>query len=102
MTTSDDDIREIARLIYNAIFDDQSSVEIAGVPYEIERTSKSKVRLVEYEGLTYIEQNPHKSSQWAKEAQEGHRILWVMQGRRYLFRIRDGNLLDLRKKKTAL
>lgn len=98
MSESREEVEEIARIIYEAIFNDESSVEIDGETYQIEKTSKSKVRLLEYEGLTYIEQNPHKSSQWAKEAREGHKILWVMQGRRYLFRIRDGSFLDLRKK----
>ena len=98
MSESREEVEEIARIIYEAVFSDKSSVEIDGVTYQIEKTLKSKVRLLEHEGFTYIEQNPHKSSQWAKEAREGHKILWVMQGRRYLFRIRDGSFLDLRKK----
>jgi hypothetical protein len=97
-----DDIRNIeriARVIYDAIFQNKSAAEIDGIMYAIVKTSKSKVRLIEYDGLTYIEQNPHKSSRWAEEAREGHRILWVMQGRRYLARIRDERFLDLRKSK---
>ena len=93
-----EEIEKVAHAVYDAIFQDQSSVVINGVEYAIKKTSKSKVRLVQYEGLTYIEQNPHKSSRWAKEAQAGHKILWVMKGRQYLFRIRDGTFLDLRKK----
>jgi hypothetical protein len=90
-------IERVARIVYDAIFHDNSAVEIDGAMHTIKKTSKSKVRLVEYDGFTYIEQNPYKSSQWAKEAQEGHQIMWVMQGRRYLARIRDGKFLDLRK-----
>jgi len=98
MSDEIDKVEEVARLVYDAIFQDMSSVEIGGEECPIKKTSKSKVKLVEYGGFTYIEQNPHKSSQWAKEAQEGHQIMWVMQGRRYLARIRDGKFLDLRKK----
>jgi hypothetical protein len=98
---SDDikDIERIAHIVYDAIFQNQSVAEIDGIVYPIVKTSKSKIRLIEYDGLSYIEQNPHKSSRWAEEAREGHRILWVMQGRRYLARIRDEKFLDLRKSK---
>jgi hypothetical protein len=99
MSDKTKEVEEVARLVYDAIFQDRASAEIDGEECQIKKTSKSKVRLVEYDGLTYIEQNPHKSSQWAKEAQEGHQILWVMRGRQYLARIRDGKFLDLRKKR---
>jgi hypothetical protein len=98
MSDEIEEVEEVARLVYEAIFQDMPSVEIGGEEYPIKKTSKSKVRLVEYDSFTYIEQNPHKSSQWAKEAQEGHQIMWVMRGRQYLARIRDGKFLDLRKK----
>ncbi|MFW9926538.1 MAG: hypothetical protein ACFFDM_07230 [Candidatus Thorarchaeota archaeon] len=93
-----DEIEEIALLIYAAIFQGEPSVEVDGLEYQIEKTSKSKVRLVKYNDLTFIEQNPFKSSQWGKEAQEGHQIMWVMKGRQYLARVRDGKFLDLKKK----
>ncbi|MFW9871452.1 MAG: hypothetical protein ACFFEL_17625 [Candidatus Thorarchaeota archaeon] len=70
-----EEIQKIAMLIYDAIFEDKSSVEIEGEKYRIETTLKSKVRLVKYGGLTFIEQNPFKSSQWGKEAREGHQIM---------------------------
>jgi hypothetical protein len=99
MSDKTKEVEEVARLVYDAIFQDRATAKIDGEECQIKKTSKSKVRLVEYDGLTYIEQNPHKSSQWAKEAQEGHQILWVMRGRQYLARIRDGKFLDLRKKR---
>ena len=93
-----DEVEEIAYNVYEAIFSNRTSVEIDGEVYPIEKTSKNKVRLIRHDNLTYIEQNPNKSSHWAKEARSGHKILWVMRNRRYLFRIMDGNFLDLRKK----
>lgn len=98
MNNENEEMEQIARIVYDAIFNNRPTVEINGMEHDIEKTSKSKVRLVEHDGFTYIEQNPHKSSQWAKEAQAGHQIMWIMQGRRYLARIRDGKFLDLRKK----
>jgi hypothetical protein len=96
--SEEEDIEKIAHIIYDAIFQDNPSVDIDGEIHMVEKTSKSKVRLVKYGGLSFIEQNPFKSSQWAKEAQEGHQIMWVIRGRQYLARIRDGKYLDLRKK----
>jgi hypothetical protein len=91
------EIEKIAQTIYDAIFQDESSVEIDGEEYQIQKTSKSKVRLVKYSDLTFIEQNPFTSSRWAREAQSGHQIMWVMRERQYLARIRDGKFLDLKK-----
>ena len=93
-----EEIERLARIIYEAIFLDQDFVEIDGESHFIEITSKSKVKLVSIGGYTFIEQNPKKDSRWAKEAREGHQIMWVMKGRRYLARMRDGKFLDLKKK----
>ena len=92
-----DSLEEVALKVYDAIFQDESSVDIDGKEYQIQKTSKSKVRLVKYGDLTFIEQNPFKSSRWAREAQSGHQIRWVMRERQYLARIRDGKFLDLKK-----
>ena len=93
-----DSIEEVAQKIYDAIFDGLDAVELEGDLLPIKKTSKSKVNLVEKDGFTYIEQNPHKSSRWAKLAQEGHQIMWVMRGRQYLAQIKDGKFLNLKRK----
>ena len=89
----------VAITVYSAIFDGSDTVEIDGNVYPIKQTSKSKVKLVERGGYTYIEQNPHKDSKLAKLAQDGHQIMWVMQGRRYLAQVKDGKFLNLKRKK---
>ena len=91
-------LEEIASRIYDAIFDGLDVVDIEGEMIPINQTSRSKVKLVEHEGYTYIEQNPHKDSRWAKLAKEGHQIMWVMQGRRYLAQVKDGKFLNLKRK----
>ncbi|MHA1904207.1 MAG: hypothetical protein ACXADL_08130 [Candidatus Thorarchaeota archaeon] len=94
-----DKLEGVATTVYEAIFEGLDSVEIDGNVYPIKQTSKSKVRLVERGGYTYIEQNPHKDSNWAKLARAGHKIMWVMQGRRYLAQMKDGKFLNLKRKK---
>ena len=93
-----DKLKDVAIAVFDALFSDSDTVEIDDNVYPIKQTSKSKVRLVERGGYTYIEQNPHKDSKWAKQAQEGHQIMWVMQGRRYLAQVKDGKFLNLKRK----
>ena len=64
--------------------------------YEMGRTSASKLRKFSIKGLTFLEQNPKKDSQWAQKAREGHQIMWVMKGRQYLARVMDGKYLKLK------
>lgn len=91
-------LRNVALKVFNAIFEGLSSVEIDGVIYPIRETSRSKLRYVNIEGNSFIEQNPDKASRWAKLAQEGHKIMWVLKGKRYLARVKDGIFLDLKRK----
>jgi hypothetical protein len=92
-----EDLRDTALEVYTAIFENQGSVELEGVTYFIEKTSKSKLRSVEIDDLTFIEQNPNKDSKWAQLAREGSQIMWVMKGRQYIARVMDGKFLDLRR-----
>ncbi len=89
--------KERALKVYHAIFNCQETVEIDGLDYNIGSTSRTKLRGCTIEGLFYIEQNPKKASEWAKKAREGHKIMWVLKGRRYLARVMDGDYLDLKR-----
>ncbi|HEX7996972.1 MAG TPA: hypothetical protein VF528_01045 [Pyrinomonadaceae bacterium] len=62
------------------------------------------VRRFQRSGLRYvtlpddailIEQNPLKSSKWAKLARDGRRIAWVMREGEYLARVVDGEVTKL-------
>ena len=83
--------------IYNAIFEDKKSVEIEEIEYDIKKFS-SGIKYVDLFGYRYIEQNRNKKSEWGKKAREGHKIMWIIKGRRYLARIMDGEFTDLKKK----
>lgn len=98
MSDNTEEIERVSRIVFDGIFNGEQSVEIDGNIYPIEMTSRAHVKYVTYQGYRFIEQNPKKSSQWAKKAQEGHHIMWIMEGRRYLARMMDGKFLDLRKK----
>ena len=82
--------------IYNAIFEGKKTVEIEGIDYPINEFS-SNIRYVDLFGYRYIEQNRNKKSEWGKKAREGHKIMWIIKGRRYMVRIMDGEYTDLKK-----
>ncbi len=92
------DLREVSLEAYEAMFGGRDSVEVEGLSYLIERTPRAKLRRVRIGEHTFLEQNPEKSSRWAEMAREGHLIMWVLQGRRYLAQVRDGEFHDFRKK----
>ena len=94
-----ENLREKALKAYEALFNDQGTVDIDGKVYQLEYTSIQELRKFRIEGYNFIEQNPEKSSRWAEMAREGHQIMWVMKGRGYLAQVRDGEFYDFRKQK---
>lgn len=91
-----ENLEEKSRKIYTAIFDNKKHVEIDDVEYPIKKFS-SGIKYVDLFGYRYIEQNRNKKSEWAKKAREGHKIMWIIKGRRYLARIMDDIYTDLKK-----
>ncbi len=62
----------------------------------VQRFQRSNLRYVKLpEDAILIEQNPQKKSEWAKLAQQGHRIAWVMRDGEYLARVVDGEVTML-------
>ena len=93
-----ENMKEKALKAYEALFSNQESVLIDGVEYLMERTPSANLRFYRIEGYSFLEQNPKKSSHWAKLARQGSLIMWVMKGRRYLGQVKDGEFHDFRKK----
>ena len=91
-----ENLKENGLKIYNAIFERKKSVEIDEIEYEIKKFS-SGVKYVDLFGYRYIEQNRNKKSEWGKKAREGHKIMWIIKGRRYIAQILDGQYKDLKK-----
>jgi hypothetical protein len=96
------DIETVALLIYEAIFNNQESVEIEFNRYPfnrsiaIEKTRATKMRFVKLGGYTFMEQNPFNITPWGKETEEGHQTLWVMKGKKYIARVRDGKWQEIK------
>lgn len=88
------DLKENGLEIFNAIFNKEKSVIIDNIAYPINKFS-SGIKYVDLLGHRYIEQNRRKKSEWGKKAREGHNIMWIIKGRRYLARIIDGVYTDL-------
>ena len=93
-----ENLQEKALTAYNGIFNNLETIELDGYTYPKDYTSRTGLRLFKIEGYSYLEQNPETGSKWAKMAREGHQIMWVLKGRRYLAQVRDGVFYDFRKK----
>jgi len=91
-----ENLKENGLKIYKAIFGSKKKVEIDEIDYSIEKFS-SGIKYVDLFGYRFIEQNRNKKSEWGKKAREGHNIMWIIKGRRYLVRIMDDEYTDLKK-----
>ena len=94
-----EDLKEKGLKVYNAIFQGEKSVELDEIQYSIKKFS-SGIKYVDLFGYRFIEQNKNKKSEWGKKAREGHKIMWIIKGRRYLSQILDGKYSDLKKKSS--
>ena len=92
-----ENLKEKGLKIYNAIFQGEKSVELDEIQYQIKRFS-SGIKYVDLFGYRFIEQNKNKKSEWGKKAREGHKIMWIIKGRRYLSQILDGEYSELKEK----
>jgi len=91
-----EELKENGLKIFEAIFEHKKVVLIDDIEYQIKKFS-SGVRYVDLFGYRYIEQNRNKKSEWGKKAREGHKIMWIIKGRRYIAQILDGQYKDLKK-----
>lgn len=91
-----ENLKEKGLKIFEAIFENKKSVEIDDIEYPIKKFSGG-IKYIDLFGYRFIEQNRHKKSEWGKKAREGHKIMWIIKGRRYMVRIMDGEYIDLKK-----
>jgi hypothetical protein len=62
----------------------------------VKKFARSGVRYVDLpEGAILVEQNPQKRSEWARLAERGHKIAWVLRDGEYLARVVDGEVTML-------
>ena len=84
------EIPEIALIVAEELFKDQKSIAIGKDIYEIKILSKTGLHAADIGDCRFIEQNQAKSSQWARMAREGSKIVWVFRKGKYYARVVDG------------
>ena len=79
-----------------ALVEDSRTVTLESGSYPVRRTSRSKLREVdfEFEGQRWrgLEQNPKTSSRWAQLAREGKKVMQFLSDRRYVANVVDGKV----------
>lgn len=83
--------------IWQQVFaENAKTVTLDDVSYPIRRTSRSKLREVDFKfGVTTfrgVEQNPSTNSRWAKLAREGKKVMQILVDRRYVAVVADGKV----------
>ena len=92
------DVSKIAVPIAEGIFSAKNTIQIEGESYKVKIFTKSGLRYVDVGEYRLVEQNPQKSSKWAKMAREGKKIVWIFKGRKYVARVIDGKFTWLGSK----
>ena len=80
------------RQIYQAICNRQKYWAFDGKKHQVGWFRNKNLYYVDHNGKRYVEQNPASSSVYAKRAQEGVKIVWVirLEDNKYLGRIEKG------------
>ena len=83
-----------------AMADEPKSVTLQGKRFPVRRTSRSRLREVDFafEGhkLRGLEQNPKTASRWAQLARKGKKVMQFLEERRYIAVVVDGKVLFFR------
>jgi hypothetical protein len=79
-----------------ALVDDAKSVALENRSFPVRRTSRSRLREVDFqfEGhqLRGLEQNLETASRWAQFARRGKKVMQLLQQRRYIAVVVDGKV----------
>jgi hypothetical protein len=83
--------------VWQQVFvENAKSVTLDGVSFPIRRTSRSKLREVDFKfgdtALRGVEQNASTNSRWAKFAREGKKVMQFLADGRYVAVVVDGRV----------
>jgi hypothetical protein len=83
--------------VWQQVFaENAKTVSLDGVTYPIRRTSRSKLREVDFRfgdtALRGVEQNASTNSRWAKLAREGKKVMQFLVDGRYVAVVVDGKV----------
>jgi hypothetical protein len=78
------------------LVDEVSTVNIGGQKFRVRKTSHSKLREVDFEcegqKLRGLEQNPNTTSNWAKLARQGKKVMQFLRDGKYVANVVDGKV----------
>jgi hypothetical protein len=79
-----------------ALVNDAKTVELGTERYAVRRTSKRKLREVDFvfdgQQIRGLEQNPETKSRWAQMAREGKKVMQFLIEGRYVANVVDGKV----------
>lgn len=94
MPASLDDI--LISVWQQVLVDEAEVVNVCGQSFRVRRTSRSRLREVDFEcedqKLRGVEQNPNTSSNWARLARQGKKVMQFLSGGRYIANVVDGKV----------
>jgi hypothetical protein len=84
--------------VWQQVFaENAKTVTLDDVSYPIRRTSRSKLREVDFKfgdtALRGVQQNANTNSRWAKLAREGKKVMQFLADRRYIAVVVDGKVI---------
>lgn len=86
----------LVSLWQQALAEENDEVRLEGRAYRVRRTRGQQVRTFDFDYgdylLTALEQNPTKSSRWAKMARKGHKIMQFNYQGHFFANVVDGQL----------
>lgn len=78
------------------LVDEAATVNVCGKNFRVQKTSRSKLCEVDFEcdgeKLRGLEQNPDTSSNWAKLAREGKKVMQFLREGKYVANVVDGKV----------
>jgi hypothetical protein len=81
---------------HQALVEDARSVKLENRSFPVRRTSRSRLREVDFQFETHelrgLEQNPETASRWAQLARQGKKVMQFLQQRRYIAVVVDGEV----------
>jgi hypothetical protein len=89
------DLEEVLISVWRqTLLENAKAVRLHELTYPVQRTSRSQLRQVDFDfggqRLRGLEQNPATSSNWARRAREGKKVMQFLIGGRYFAVVVDG------------
>lgn len=88
---------DIAHVLWFAMFHGHKTVRFTNgqvLEMRTQTTTGKSLRNFKTPKFLFIEQNPERDSTYARASREGARIMWILEGNKWLGRIEDGVLYN--------